>query len=802
MFREFAAVLVAAVMVAAPAAAQETFRAPRLMPVEAVSLPAPAEKSAAPQVDASGLLRVADVRAVEKAETISTWTPAAGGFVARFTATSLGAVGMRVRLDLGAVPGTMEIRAQGSDPTRVEAMLLDPALGPEAWTPWTEGATQVIELFSRVLPSESAVRVGALLHFTDSPFAKANAASCTISTKCTTSAFPPEDPVLDGLIDERKKSVVKLQFIKGSSGFVCTGTLIDTPRRPAAYVLTANHCIDDLPSAATTSLFWFYESLACGDGTSSPAPGRVQTPGGTQLVFTSFNADSTLLLMNQSPPAAAIYAPLNPALMASGSPVVSLSHPHGDPMRWATGTSGQMLRDHERPYDMYSVNFTRGIIEPGSSGSGIFTNANGRLELRGVLSQGALDLSCSQPNLFTLYGRLEVFYPQIAQYIGAASVVPDDAPNRPQDVVAAISAVPLDARTDELVLPNQRIDYPGDVDLYKFTLATTSVVTAYTTGTEDTVGTFYDAEGHALESVDDAQRIDTNTGITRELAPGTYYFGVSHWTPAKTGQYGLRMRADHVGQNYTSLWWNEAESGWGINVDHQGNIVFATLFTYNPNGTPLWLVLPSGQKQADGSYFGTLYRTTGPVFNATPWTAITPQEVGTMRLTFPTPGTGVLVYTFNGVQVTKSITRQTFKALPTCTWSAFDRSTSFNYQDLWWNSNESGWGVNLTHQENTLFATLFTYGANGQPMWYVMPDGPRTSVTEDNEVFSGPLYRTTGPAFNANPWTPITPIVVGNMTFTFTNGNAGTMTYTIDGVPVTKQIKRQTFGIPMTQCES
>jgi hypothetical protein len=797
MIRELAAGLAAALVgLATPALAQTAFRAPRIVPMEAVSLPAPAEKAAGAQVEASGLLRVAGVRPLAKAATLPGWTPTAGGFVARFSATSQEAAGLRVRLDLGAVPGTMEIRVQGSDPTRVESMPLDPALGPEAWTPWTEGETQVIELFSPVLPSESAVRIGALLHFTDSPFAKASAASCTLSTACTSG-----DPSLDALIDERKKSLMKIQFVSGGSGFVCSATLVDTPRRPSPYVLTANHCIDSAAAAGTTTAFWFYESTACGDNTQ--APGRIQTPAGMQLVFTSFNADSTLLLMNQAPPASAVFSPLNPALMNPGASVVSLSHPHGDTARWATGTSGATLRDNDRPYDMYSVNFSQGIIEPGSSGSGIFTRgAGGRLELRGILSQGALDLSCSQPNLFTLYGRLEVFYPQMAQYIGAASVLPDDAPNRPQDVTATVSATPIDTLASELVLPARRIDYPGDVDLYKFTLAAASYVTAYTTGTQDTVGTFYDAQGHALESVDDAQLSDTNTGITRQLGPGAYFFGVSHWTPSLTGEYGVHLRADHVDANYTSLWWNEAESGWGVNVDHQGNIVFATLFTYNTDGTPVWLVLPAGEKQADGSYFGKLYRATGPKFNAVPWTPITPQEVGTMRFTFPTPDTGVLTYTFNGVQVAKNITRQAFKALPTCTWSGFDRSFSFNYQDLWWNQDESGWGVNFTHQENTLFATLFTYGPNGQPMWYVMPDGPRTSSTNSSETFSGPLYRTTGPAFNAVPWTPITPIAVGNMSVTFTDGNTGTMTYTIDGVAVVKQVKRQVFATPMTRCES
>ncbi|MCM2329642.1 MAG: choice-of-anchor J domain-containing protein, partial [Lysobacter sp.] len=46
--------------------------------------------------------------------------------------------------------------------------------------------------------------------------------------------------------------------------------------------------------------------------------------------------------------------------------------------------------------------------------------------------------------------------------------------------------------------------------------------------------------------------------------------------------------------NYTGLWYNfpaESESGWGVNFTHQGNIVFATLFTYDSGGAPLWLVM-------------------------------------------------------------------------------------------------------------------------------------------------------------------------------------------------------------------
>ena len=40
------------------------------------------------------------------------------------------------------------------------------------------------------------------------------------------------------------------------------------------------------------------------------------------------------------------------------------------------------------------------------------------------------------------------------------------------------------------------------------------------------------------------------------------------------------------------------------------------------------------------------------------------------------------------------------------------------------------------------------------------------------------------------------------MSVAFTGGNAATLTYTVDGVSVSKAIARQVFGIPATQCEA
>jgi hypothetical protein len=171
-----------------------------------------------------------------------------------------------------------------------------------------------------------------------------------------------------------------------------------------------------------------------------------------------------------------------------------------------------------------------------------------------------------------------------------------------------------------------------------------------------------------------------------------------------------------------------------------------------------------------------------------------------MRLAFSGAEAGRLTYTVDGVEVGKDIERLRFSArATTCSWSAFDRSSATNFQDLWWNPDESGWGLNLTHQGDTVFATLFTYGADRNGVWFVMSSGERVPGTTR---YSGTLYRTTGPAFDARPWTAVTNVPVGTMSVEFTDGNRGTLTYTVDGVRVVKPIVRLVFASPATVCES
>ncbi|HEX4332374.1 MAG TPA: hypothetical protein VH040_09560 [Usitatibacter sp.] len=128
--------------------------------------------------------------------------------------------------------------------------------------------------------------------------------------------------------------------------------------------------------------------------------------------------------------------------------------------------------------------------------------------------------------------------------------------------------------------------------------------------------------------------------------------------------------------------------------------------------------------------------------------------------------------------------------------SAHATPFSSDTSDLWWNPNESGWGVNVVQQGGIQFVTLFVYGANGQATWFVGPDTAFQASSNGTALFTGPLYQTTGPAF-AGGFDPKAVGVrqVGNVTITLTTLVSGSLTYSVDGAVVVKDIQRQTWVV-------
>jgi hypothetical protein len=266
-----------------------------------------------------------------------------------------------------------------------------------------------------------------------------------------------------------------------------------------------------------------------------------------------------------------------------------------------------------------------------------------------------------------------------------------------------------------------------------------------------------------------------------------------------------------AGANYQGLWWAApagSESGWGLNLAHQGDTLFVSWFTYDATGKGWWLVM-TATRTAANTYSGKLYTTRGPAFDAVPWDpmAVVPTEAGTGTLVFTDANNATFTYVIGATNQTKSLTREVFGVLPTCTWGGGPGlAAATNYQDLWWKkpaASESGWGINLNHEGDTIFATWFTYDPTGAPLWLVA-----TAKRTAPNAFSGDLLQTTGPPYNAMPFDPAKVVAtkVGTATLTFSDGNNATFDYSVQLAGMTapvaqsKAITREVFAAPGTAC--
>ena len=121
------------------------------------------------------------------------------------------------------------------------------------------------------------------------------------------------------------------------------------------------------------------------------------------------------------------------------------------------------------------------------------------------------------------------------------------------------------------------------------------------------------------------------------------------------------------GPDYSDLWWNPAEDGWGVGLQRQGDVIFLTLFVYGADRAGTWFVAPEVRlmdfSAGPPTWQGTLYRTRGPGFAASfDASSVESSEAGWATLTFAGNESGTLRYSVDGTVVTKEITRMTWRA--------------------------------------------------------------------------------------------------------------------------------------------
>jgi hypothetical protein len=271
------------------------------------------------------------------------------------------------------------------------------------------------------------------------------------------------------------------------------------------------------------------------------------------------------------------------------------------------------------------------------------------------------------------------------------------------------------------------------------------------------------------------------------LANGIYQNALSVPGPVQCTASLASAPAPNSPGPLSGLWWNSAESGWGISFTQRRNILFAAWYTYDASGNPKWYVasnctMPSGNTGASGTCSGDIYAVDGPTFFGTTFnpSLVHVATAGSLQATFTDANNGTMTYTVAGQTRTIPITRQVFRT---------GAAPAVDYTDLWYNAAESGWGMSITHQSDIMFLAWYVYDGTGKPFWYVAP-----ACTVNGSSCSGSLYRTTGPAFGPtfNP-SQVQAFSVGSAIVSFIDANDAVLSYTVDGVSATKTITRQAF---------
>jgi len=195
-------------------------------------------------------------------------------------------------------------------------------------------------------------------------------------------------------------------------GGVCTGTLVNNCANDSTpYFLTANHCTEGNTTNASWVFIFNWESPVCDPTENAPMDHSIT---GCEKLLEYPPTDASFLLLNSTPPPE--FHPYYTGWDITGTApdsVVGIHHPAGD-IKKICSSHGPIIEGVMGSADCWQVTeWHSGTTEPGSSGSALW---NQDQRLIGQLYGG--QASCSN-NVNDYYGRFNLTYPQIEEWLGA-----------------------------------------------------------------------------------------------------------------------------------------------------------------------------------------------------------------------------------------------------------------------------------------------------------------------------------------------------------------------------------------------
>ena len=460
-----------------------------------------------------------------------------GRILKTFAIKSPGAVSIRVHFENINLGPDDELYVYGVNPdTHISGPYV--AAGPfgdgKFWSDTIDGDTVVVE--AAVGSDSTAIGVKEILHnyrslsFQD---LQPSVLSCHNDASCFN--------------DPERSAIARILYIDGG-GFVCTGQLMNNIAGDLApYFLTAAHCVNDRTVARTVEAFWFYRTTACNSGVLGT---WVRTPAGASLLNTQTSTDSSLLRLLRPLPGGVSFSGWIAAQQTLSTNVFGLHHPGGSlppslnsHLRRSSGviTSLNSACPPSGLLNGYIADWTSGLTEPGSSGSGLWVTVDGNNYLVGLLSCGPTQPSCADLSLYT---RFSDFYPLIQTYAdlgdsgGVCAAVPI---NVGQTVTGFLDSADCRSRV-------QGFDWRGDYYSFSGVAGQQIAISMYSFAGGQFVDTYVNLIGpdKSVVAENDTNggssnaRIPAGGGLFTLPATGTYIIEATSSAP-DTGTYFLQL---------------------------------------------------------------------------------------------------------------------------------------------------------------------------------------------------------------------------------------------------------------------
>nr|WP_312987860.1 trypsin-like serine protease [Comamonas koreensis] len=375
---------------------------------------------------------VAATSTVAQTQSALQWSTLANGQqVAAINIQSTGAYGLRAGVLVDSLPDGAQLRVYSQEHpnaiiersgAEVNALLAQNRKAGETgaaantwWTPDVGAGDTTVEVVLPAGTGADALRISipVVSHIYQN-LSLPTEAELADAAKADTSAACNLDATCTNNYQTERNAVARMVFTRSDGkSYLCTGTLLNNTKGDfAPYFITGNHCISTQSSASSMQTSWFYRSSSCNSGV--PGANAALRSAGATLLYATSTTDSALLKLNEMPPVGVTLAGWDARTAGQvGDAVYGLHHPGGNLLKYSVGAvvgymncsagSGTSITcsTGDSNSGFYSVRWSQGTTEGGSSGSSLFRN--GRV-VGNLYGGGA---SCLAPNASDYYGRFD-----------------------------------------------------------------------------------------------------------------------------------------------------------------------------------------------------------------------------------------------------------------------------------------------------------------------------------------------------------------------------------------------------------